>query len=119
MGNDNSLQQAFMNLMVNAIEAIEDENAGSEHPKNPLIKIITYSNNNHVIATVEDNGPGISMEIRKKIFEPFFTTKSAEKGTGLGLVVIKSILNDHEGNIECTSELGRGTTFTLTFPVAQ
>ena len=119
LGNDNSLQQAFMNLMVNAIEAIEDENAGSEHPKNPLIKIITYSNNNHVIVAVEDNGPGISMEIRKKIFEPFFTTKSAEKGTGLGLAVIKSILNDHGGDIECTSELGRGTTFTLSFPVAQ
>jgi len=119
LGNDNSLQQAFMNLVVNAVDAIEEENAGSEHSKNPLIKITTYSNNNHVIAAVEDNGPGISMEIRKKIFEPFFTTKSAEKGTGLGLAVIKSILNDHGGGIECTSELGRGTTFTLTFPVAQ
>ncbi len=119
MGNDNSLQQIFMNLAVNAIDAIEEENAHKENPHKSLITISTYSNNNHVIAAVEDNGPGIPVEIREKIFEPFFTTKSKEKGTGLGLAVIKSIIREHKGSMEIESGCDRGTRFSLTFPVAQ
>jgi len=119
MGNDNSLQQVFMNLAVNALDAIEEENAHKENPHKSLITISTYSNNNHVSAAVEDNGPGIPVEIREKIFEPFFTTKSKEKGTGLGLAVIKSIIRDHKGRMEIESGCDRGTRFSLTFPVAQ
>jgi signal transduction histidine kinase len=116
MGNDNNLQQVFMNLIVNALDAIEDENACKNDPKKPVIKVNTHSNNDHVIATVEDNGPGIPLEVRKKIFEPFFTTKSAGKGTGLGLAVIKSIIQHHKGKIEIESKDGMGTCFILTFP---
>jgi len=119
MGNENSLEQVFMNLVVNALDAIEEENAHKENPHKSLITISTYSNNNHVIAAVEDNGPGIPVEIREKIFEPFFTTKSKEKGTGLGLAVIKSIIKDHKGRMEVESGCDRGTRFSLTFPVAQ
>ena len=116
IGNDNSLQQVFMNLIVNAIDAIEDENSNKAKAKKPAIKIHTCSNNGNVIATVEDNGSGIPAEISKKIFEPFFTTKEKGKGTGLGLAVIKSIIDHHKGKIEIESESGRGTCFTLTFP---
>ena len=116
MGNDNNLQQVFMNSIVNALDAIEDENACKNDPKKPVIKVNTHSNNDHVIATVEDNGPGIPLEVRKKIFEPFFTTKSAGKGTGLGLAVIKSIIQHHKGKIEIESKDGIGTCFILTFP---
>jgi len=119
MGNDNNLQQVFMNLVINALDAIEEENANKENTKKPLIKISTYSNNNHVIATVEDNGPGIPMEIRTQIFEPFYTTKREGRGTGLGLAVIQSIINNHKGKIEIKSECGMGSTFILTFPSAQ
>ena len=116
IGNDNSLQQVFMNLIVNAIDAIEDENSNKAKAKKPAIKIHTCSNNGTVIATVEDNGSGIPEEISKKIFEPFFTTKEKGKGTGLGLAVIKSIIDHHKGKIEIESENGRGTCFILTFP---
>jgi signal transduction histidine kinase len=118
LGNDNNLQQVFMNLIINAIDAIEDENSNKANGKKPAIKIHTCSNNGTVIATVEDNGPGIPAEISKKIFEPFFTTKEKGKGTGLGLAVIKSIIDHHSGKIELESESGRGTCFTLTFPTA-
>jgi C4-dicarboxylate-specific signal transduction histidine kinase len=119
MGNENSLQQIFMNLAVNAIDAIEEENAHKENPHKARITISTCSNNNHVNAAVEDNGPGIPVEIREKIFEPFFTTKTKEKGTGLGLAVIKSIIKSHKGTMEIESGGDRGTRFSLTFPVAQ
>lgn len=116
LGDDNSLQQVFMNLIVNAIDALEDENIDKAKAKKPAIKIHTYSNNGNVIATVEDNGPGVPVEISKKIFEPFFTTKKKGKGTGLGLAVIKSIIHRHKGKIEIESENGVGTCFILTFP---
>ncbi|MHA1739289.1 MAG: ATP-binding protein [Candidatus Heimdallarchaeota archaeon] len=118
MGNENSLQQVFMNLVVNAMDAIEDENADKPSLKKPMITVSTHLNNGHVIAKVEDNGPGIPTEIREKIFDPFFTTKEAGKGTGLGLAVIKSILQKHKGKIEIESKDGVGTCFILSFPTA-
>jgi len=66
---------------------------------------------------VRDNGTGISPELLPKIFEPFVTTKDRTHGTGLGLAVSRSIIERHSGKISVQSELGKGTTFTITLPV--
>ena len=73
-----------------------------------------FSKDQHVLVTVEDNGIGISEENKIKIFEPKFTTKSS--GMGLGLAMVKNIVETYKGNITFTSQLGIGTTFTVTFP---
>jgi signal transduction histidine kinase len=66
--------------------------------------------------TVEDNGSGIAEETKARVFEPKFTTKSS--GMGLGLAMVKNIVETFKGNITFTSELGKGTVFTVTFPKA-
>ena len=69
---------------------------------------------------ISDNGPGISAELQKKLFDPFFTTKPTGKGTGLGLSISYQILVEkHQGNIICCSEVGKGTTFMIQIPVQQ
>ncbi len=104
------LNQVFMNLLVNAAQAIE---------KNGEIKIITRSNKDHVNIVISDNGPGIPKENISKIFDPFFTTKEIGKGTGLGLNVAYNIIKKHRGTIKVDSETGRGTTFMITLPLEQ
>ena len=66
---------------------------------------------------VSDNGPGINEEIRKRIFEPFFTTRSG--GTGLGLAVVRAVIQAHQGEICVKSRLGQGTSFILKLPLVQ
>ena len=65
---------------------------------------------------IEDNGSGITKDDLSKIFEPFFSTKG-QKGTGLGLAVIWGIVDNHDGTIEVSSELKKGTTFTIRLPI--
>jgi len=65
---------------------------------------------------VKDSGHGIAPEVIDRIFEPFFTTKPAGRGTGLGLALVHSVVVEHKGFLEVTSELGRGTTFTVWMP---
>ncbi len=69
-----------------------------------------------VVIRVKDSGPGIPAEKIKKIFEPFYTTKSVGEGTGLGLAICYGIAEDHGGRIEVTSELGKGTEFSVYIP---
>ena len=66
---------------------------------------------------IEDNGSGIPEEVREKLFDPFFSTKDPDKGTGLGMSIVESILHRHNAMIDLYSEVGVGTKFTLTFPV--
>jgi len=72
----------------------------------------------YVQATLEDSGSGIDEEELGKIFEPFYTTKG-QRGTGLGLAIIWGVVDNHDGSISVESKLGKGTTFTLRFPVEQ
>ena len=111
LGDNNGLQQVFSNLLINAVHALEDKQDDQR-----IITIKAYSFEDKVFVEVEDNGCGIPKEIKKRIFDPFFTTKSAEKGTGLGMAIIESILHKHHDRISVESEIGFGTKFTIAFP---
>jgi two-component system, NtrC family, sensor kinase len=113
------LYQVFMNLLSNALDALEQKSA--ENPEFlPEITIITERwENDLVIVRIADNGPGISPENQKKIFETFFTTKPRGLGTGLGLAIAYQIVVEkHQGKISCQSELDKGTEFALALPTA-
>ncbi|MBP1647260.1 MAG: integral rane sensor signal transduction histidine kinase [Bacteroidetes bacterium] len=106
-GNANYLQQVFLNLLLNARDAM---------PKGGTIGLSTESTGFHIIVRISDTGMGIEKEILDKIFRPFFTTKG-DKGTGLGLAVCHKIIGQHKGDIRVQSEVGKGTTFTMFLPV--
>jgi two-component system, NtrC family, sensor kinase len=108
-GNPIRLNQVFMNLIVNAAQAMEGNGKLD-------IQARHRSNEDIVEVLFRDTGPGITEEIIKEIFDPFFTTKTDQGGTGLGLSVSYAIVREHKGSIRVTSEVGQGTTFTLRFP---
>jgi PAS domain S-box-containing protein len=101
------LNQVFMNLLVNAAHAIENEGT---------ITVRTGEGNEHIWVEVSDTGKGIAPEHVNKIFDPFFTTKPVGKGTGLGLSVSYSIIKKHNGEIHLDSRVGEGTTFRIVLP---
>ena len=96
------------NLIKNAIEACYEI-------EKPLIEAEILKNKNSVIVLVKDNGAGMTKELKTKIFEPKFTTKTS--GMGLGLGMVKNIVNSYKGTITLKSELGVGTTFKIKFPL--
>lgn len=110
MGDRDRLEQAFLNLIVNAADAMPT--GGS------LTAILTSTDPRWVDLELVDTGEGMDADTRAQIFDPFYTTKDRGKGTGLGLVVTKSIVSDHHGTIECQSDTGKGTRFLIRFPVA-
>ena len=116
-GSPGKLQQVFLNLFLNARDAIESGGA-SGGTSGGMLTIETGLWNGAVRASVRDTGTGIAPENLARIFDPFFTTKGAVKGTGLGLSVSYGIVREHGGDIEVQSQLGKGTQFLLTFPVA-
>ena len=110
-GDEQEMQQVISNLVVNAIHALEEKN-----DDNRRILIRTDSSGEEVHLSIDDNGCGIPKELQERIFDPFFTTKSSDKGTGLGMAIIQSILHHHNAVIKVESEDGKGTKFTITFP---
>jgi PAS domain S-box-containing protein len=105
------LNQVFLNLLINAAHAIEKEG---------VISIKTWQDEQSVYASFSDTGSGIKPENLPHIFEPFFTTKEIGKGTGLGLSIVYDIITkNHKGDIDVTSEVGMGTTFTIQLPRIQ
>jgi hypothetical protein len=112
-GSPGKLQQVFLNLFLNARDAIESGGASGG-----LLTIETSRWNGAVRVSVRDTGAGIAPENLARIFDPFFTTKGALKGTGLGLSVSYGIVREHGGDIEVQSQPGKGTQFVLTFPGA-
>ena len=74
---------------------------------------------NFVQVSIKDTGCGIPESIRSKIFDPFFTTKISGEGSGLGLDIIKRILDDHNGKIHFTTEVNKGTTFYIELPITE
>ncbi|MEG4036822.1 ATP-binding protein [Microcoleus sp. w1-18aA5] len=112
------LNQVFMNIISNAIDALEEVKK-ADKCYSPTIWISTeITADNTVIVKIRDNGPGIASASTQQIFDPFFTTKSIGKGTGLGLAISYQILAKHQGKIEVNSQIGQGTEFVITLPVA-
>ncbi len=112
------LNQVFMNVIGNAIDALEEMKKGDKGYA-PAIWISTeVTAENTVTVKIRDNGPGIEIDCASHIFDPFFTTKLIGKGTGLGLAISHQIVAKHHGTIEVNSRIGQGTEFAITLPVA-
>jgi signal transduction histidine kinase len=105
----NQLNQVFMNILVNAAQAIEGQGE---------IRIRTWTEDGAVRIAISDSGRGVPPDIQSRIFDPGFTTKKAGLGTGLGLSICRKIIHNHHGQIELQSETGRGSTFTIVLPLA-
>jgi two-component system NtrC family sensor kinase len=115
------LNQVFMNLFCNAIDALQDGIRNTPEWSNPTITIHTFTTDtNWVTIAISDNGTGICDEVRSQLFDPFFTTKPVGKGTGLGLSISHQIVTErHHGKIDCYSTLGYGSEFVVQIPVGQ
>lgn len=116
LGSAGQLQRLLLNLITNARQAIKE---------NGTIRVVVKheAKTNSVVLTIRDNGSGIPKDVLPKIFDRFFTTKSGpdasgKGGTGLGLTACKQIIDDHRGRIRVESTVGKGTAFTIRFPVA-
>lgn len=110
-GIERRLSQVFVNLMVNAAQAVLEC-----EPDQRWVELRTYRVGDRVYGEVADGGPGIAPELMRRIFEPFFTTKDGESGTGLGLAISREIAEEHQGELRVESRLGQGTTFTVELP---
>ncbi|MEG4012863.1 MULTISPECIES: PAS domain S-box protein [unclassified Microcoleus] len=116
------LNQVFMNLLTNAIDAVEMENDNfARTGKNLTITIRTeVTENNCVAMRITDSGPGMSEDVQQRLFDPFFTTKPVGKGTGLGLAISHSIVVEkHGGQLSCNSVVGEGAEFAIEIPLRQ
>jgi PAS domain S-box-containing protein len=109
-GNHVKLEQIFVNLIQNSMDAIEEQGKGG-------ILLSAQVDNNEVLITYSDTGKGIDPRMQEKIFEPFFTTKEPGKGTGIGLSIVYGIIQEHKGTITCESEKGKGATFKIRLPI--
>ena len=107
LGMEHKLQQVFLNLFLNAKDAM---------PKGGWLSVTTRLDGQRVIAEVSDTGSGIPSEYLARIYDPFFTTKAIGQGTGLGLSISYGIVREHDGSIDCDSAIGQGTRFTLSLP---
>ncbi|WP_197411247.1 PAS domain-containing sensor histidine kinase [Colwellia sp. TT2012] len=108
IGFPQKLLQVFINILVNASHAIETKGC---------ICISSHVVQQEINVRFEDDGAGISQENLKNIFDPFFTTKPVGKGTGLGLHIVRSIIEDHHGRIEVSSKVGQGSQFDIFLPI--
>jgi two-component system, NtrC family, sensor kinase len=110
LGSSNRLQQVFLNLFLNAKDAM---------PSGGMLEVRSSAYNGTVEVEVTDTGLGIQRDNLARVFDPFFTTKATGRGTGLGLSVSYGIIKEHAGKIEVRSTPGKGTSFRLEFPAAR
>jgi signal transduction histidine kinase len=121
------LNQVFMNLLSNAIDALAELNVESSNqpsnlqPSTPSIRISTeVLNDQQITIRIADNGPGMTDPVKTRIFDPFFTTKPVGTGTGLGLSIsYQIVVKKHGGQLHCFSQRGQGTEFVIQIPVRQ
>lgn len=109
LGDAESLRSVFTNLIINGLQAMDGDGG--------RLSIKLNADGDKVVAAVSDTGPGVTPEHLSQLFEPYFSTK--ETGTGLGLAIVAKAVEDHGGTVAVESEVGRGTTFTVTLPAAQ
>jgi signal transduction histidine kinase len=108
-GESHEFHQVFLNLVLNAQEAM---------PRGGTLTVRTLASGAEVICEISDTGVGIPQEHLETIFEPFFTYRTSGDGTGLGLYLVRNIIQKYEGSIEVESQMGEGTTFRIKFPVS-
>ncbi|MBI5494611.1 MAG: response regulator [Deltaproteobacteria bacterium] len=113
-GTDGRLAQVFLNLAVNAVQAMPDRDVAANE-----IRVVTRATADRVVVEFRDNGTGISQAAQARIFQPFFTTKPAGQGTGLGLAISKRIVETMGGEISFETTVGAGTTFRVALPLAK
>lgn len=118
------LNQVFMNILVNSIDALEERDKDRNRQdikKNPSAIVVTtkvIESEAKVRIKISDNGPGIPEKVQHRIFDPFFTTKGLGKGTGLGMSISYQIITEkHHGTIECVSAEGKGAEFIINLPI--
>jgi signal transduction histidine kinase len=111
MADNFQMQQAFLNIILNAEQAMHEANSKGH------LEIAVERRGGMLRITFTDDGPGIKPANRKRIFDPFFTTKEVGKGTGLGLSITYGIIKSHDGKIWVESEPGHGATFIVEIPV--
>ncbi|TWX69537.1 HAMP domain-containing histidine kinase [Colwellia demingiae] len=112
LGNKNALTGAIQNLLHNSLQATSINKIIE-----PLINIQVYSQASHLYLSFKDNGPGIDANVIDKIFQPFYTSSS--KGTGLGLAVVKSVVNAHQGEVSLLNEANSGAHFVIKLPLLE
>jgi CheY-like chemotaxis protein len=113
LGIESEIREALTNLVINAVDALP---SGGKITIRSRVTAGDEKHPAHVVVDVGDSGIGMSEETRKRCLEPFFSTKG-KRGTGLGLAMVYGVMERHDGKIEIESQLGRGTTFRLVFPV--
>jgi signal transduction histidine kinase len=111
MVDANQIQQVFLNIVINAEQAMKDGRADGR------LRIASRASGRAVTVSFEDSGPGMTPETVRRIFDPFFTTKDAGEGTGLGLTISYGIIEEHGGKIWAESAPGQGTRFVIELPV--
>lgn len=109
-GSPGGLMQVWLNLLDNALRAM---------PNGGTLVVATQSTDDKVVVSVSDTGVGIRPDHLSRLFQPFFTTRAAGQGTGLGLASCRRIVHQHGGTIDVHSELGKGTTFRVSLPLAK
>lgn len=114
MGDPDRLRQVFVNLLANAIEALDEARVEQPH-----IRISVAPDAGDLEIRVTDNGPGVAPEILDRLFEPFCTTKPVGKGTGLGLSVARGIIGEHGGSVEYEPSSSGGAGFRIRLPVPE
>lgn len=112
-GNPGKVSQVIINVVSNAIQSIDANEKGII-----TVKTFLQKEDQKVVVSITDNGPGIPEKVLPKIFDPFYTTKEVGTGTGLGLSISKGIVEEHEGEIRVDTEQGKGTTFHISLPLA-
>ncbi len=118
MARHNRMTQVLYNIMTNALEAINVYRHQIDEEKSHTIALRSFQEKGHVLVTVKDSGIGISENCIDRLFEPFFTTKESGQGKGLGLTISNQIVRDCGGRILVDSNLGQGTTVTISFPAS-
>jgi two-component system, NtrC family, sensor kinase len=115
------INQVFMNILTNAIDALEDAQEIATEPFTPTITITTQQiGTNRIAIYMRDNGPGIPEALKTRLFDPFFTTKPVGKGTGMGLSISYQIVTErHGGSLQCHSAPGQGAEFIISIPISQ
>ena len=111
LGDENLLEQVISNLEINSAHAMGTQGVLT------LSTGVSKNDSNYVEMTIKDTGHGIAEDKRHQIFLPFYTTKEKGKGTGLGMYIVKEIIDQHKGYIQLDSKVGIGTTITIGLPL--